>query len=253
MPKDPIGDEQFDGFVVPSQNWFRLPNEWTNITARMKSLAELKVVEYVLRHTWGYHEYGMAKKISISEFMHGRRREDGSRIDHGTGLSNRSVIDGLRNAVQDGFLVEEVDDRDKGRIQKSYQLRMRELQSDVKDLHGGMQKVHAYDEVSSHRTEKDTTERNLTVNGEDTTKSPLSQLPDLDQPTDKRELMAEDILARLGDRHSRQFYRLVAAKVPAPTIYQALSEIEADGADDPRRVFTYRMNRYALAQLTKRR
>ena len=93
---------EFAGFDLPEQNWFRMPNSWTDITAGMKSLAELKVVEYVLRHTWGYQEYGIAKRISTDEFMHGRRRQDGTRLDRGTGLSNRSVIDGLRHAVEHG-------------------------------------------------------------------------------------------------------------------------------------------------------
>src|ERR671914_382993 len=98
--------------------------------------------------------------------MHGRRRQDGSRMDRGTGLSNRSVIDGLRQAVEDGFLIE------------------------------------------------------------------------------KRDLLVQDIIDTLGDTHSKRFYRLVAAKIPAEVIYQALSEIKGDGADDPRKVFTFRMNRY---------
>ena len=249
MPEKRGERELFTGFVVPSQNWFRMPNEWTNITAGMTSLAELKVVEYVLRHTWGYQEYGIAKQISITEFMDGRRRQDGSRLDHGTGLSNRSVIDGLRNAVEDGYLVEERDERDRGRIQKLYRLKMKNLQPDVKILHGGVKIVHGSSEETSHRTEKDTSERNITVNGVENTKSPVSQLPDIEQPTEKRDLITRDILEKLGDRHSERFYRLVAAKVPAEEIYRALSEIEVDGAEDRARVFTFRMNRYAFERL----
>lgn len=243
-------EEAFSGFVVPSQNWFRLPNEWTDITCGMKSLAELKVVEYVLRHTWGYQEYGTAKRISTNEFMHGRRKKDGSRIDRGTGLSNRSVIDGLRQAVEHGYLIEERDDRDKGRIQKQYRLHMKNLQSDVKDLHRGVKNLHTSSEESSHRTEKDTKERHLiTVNGGNKTKSPVSQLPSIERAPEESDLITSDILAALGDEHSEAFYRLVAAKIPSEVIYQALSEIQTDGAKDAPKVFTYRMNRYALEQL----
>jgi hypothetical protein len=47
-------DHQFTGFSKPEANFFRLPNEWTDIiTARVASLAEMKLVEYVLKHTWG--------------------------------------------------------------------------------------------------------------------------------------------------------------------------------------------------------
>jgi hypothetical protein len=114
----------FPGFSVPRQNWFKMPSDWTNLTAHMSSLAELKVVEYVLKHTWGYREYGLHKLISTDEFMHGRRRKDGSRIDLGTGLSKPSVIAGIKSAVADGFLEELVDDRDRGRVKKYYALHM---------------------------------------------------------------------------------------------------------------------------------
>ncbi len=114
----------FPGFDIPRQNWFKMPNNWTDITAAISSIAELKVVEYVLKHTWGYQEYGMRKRITNDEFMHGRRRKDGTRIDHGTGLSKPSVIAGLKAAVEKGLLLEEIDDTDKARVKKYYCLRM---------------------------------------------------------------------------------------------------------------------------------
>jgi hypothetical protein len=252
MPDEPLGEHTFSGFVVPSQNWFRLPNEWTDITCDMKSLAELKVVEYVLRHTWGYQEYGSGKRISTNEFMHGRRRQDGSRMDRGTGLSKQSVIDGLRLAVRDGYLLEERDDRDKGRIQKHYRLHMKNLDPAVQILDRGVKEVDSRGQQSLHRTEKDTVERHLpTVNGDHNPESPVRQLPSLSLSLDQIELIAQDIVQALGDMHSERFYRLVATKVPAEVIYQALSEIKADGATDAAKVFTYRMNRYALTRLQR--
>src|SRR5215207_4624487 len=113
----------FPGFDRPQQNWFKLPYEWTDITAKITSLAELKVVEYVLKHTWGYQEYNLKKKISIDEFMHGRKRKDGTTIDQGTGLSKQSVIDGLKNAVEHGFLEVEKDDSDLARKKRYYSLK----------------------------------------------------------------------------------------------------------------------------------
>jgi hypothetical protein len=249
MPNEEVHEGRFAGFVVPSQNWFKLPNEWTNITSGMKSLAELKVVEYVLRHTWGYQEYGLAKQISTSEFMHGRRRQDGSRLDLGTGLSKQSVIDGLRQAVADGYLLEHRDERDKGRIQKHYQLRMKDLDPEVKNLDRVVKHLDSSSPESVPRTEKDTSERHFTVNGDHNTTSPVRQLPDIELPAEQRQLIAQDVVAVLGDAHSLPFYQLVAAKIPATVIYQTLSEIKTDGAKDAAKVFTYRMNRYAMAQL----
>jgi hypothetical protein len=155
-----------------------MPNTWTDITAEIDSIAELKVVEYILRHTWGYQEYGLKKHITIDEFVHGRRRQDGSRMDRGTGLSERAVYDGLRKAVENGLIEEEIDDSDRGRVKKSYSLRMREnAQDDVElqslrpgvqtlhprlqALHPGPQSLQGRGAKNAPRSEKDTQERHL--------------------------------------------------------------------------------------------
>jgi DNA-binding PadR family transcriptional regulator len=111
-------------FSPPNSNYFRVPNEWINTYRGISNLAEFKIVMYVMRHTWGFQEYGMKKRISIDEFMYGRKYADGSRMDEGTGLSKQSVVDGIKRAVADGILEEETDDTDKARKRKSYSLNM---------------------------------------------------------------------------------------------------------------------------------
>lgn len=153
---------QFPGFDRPESNFFRMPNSWTDITAEINNIAELKVVEYILRHTWGYQEYGVKKHITIDEFVHGRRRQDGSRIDKGTGLSERAVYDGLRKAVENGLVEEEVDDTDRGRVKKFYSVRMAENPSSdehLQSLHPTSQSLHPYPAKFAPRTEKETLER----------------------------------------------------------------------------------------------
>ena len=167
-------EERFEGFVPPVSNFFKMPNEWINICSRIKSLAELKVVQYVLRHTWGWQEYdGKPKPITTDEFMYGRKDRHGNRMDNGTGLSNHSVIDGLVRAVEHGYLIVHTDDSDKARIEKSYALKMTGSGMDVKKVHSensyedssqpAMKKVHSRVknlhsdcEESSQRSEKDT-------------------------------------------------------------------------------------------------
>lgn len=188
----PTSPPAFPGFDIPRQNYFKMPNNWTDITAAMSSIAELKVVEYVLKHTWGYQEYGLGKRISLTEFMKGRRRSDGTRMDLGTGLSKPSVIAGLKAAIERGLLLEETDDSDRARIKKFYRLRMTEddqgnavpasemdeldapleegeytkqagvkhLNAEVKDLYRGVKTLYPGGKSSLPRTEKETTERN---------------------------------------------------------------------------------------------
>ena len=166
----------FAGFDRPESNWFRMPNSWTDITADITSIAELKVTEYILRHTWGYQEYGIKKHITIDEFVSGRRRQDGTRMDRGTGLSERAVYDGLRKAVTRGLIEEEIDDSDRGRVKKSYSLKLRDgeavgaepgplqdLQPGVQSLQGGVQPLQARGANSIDRSEKDTQERQRSI------------------------------------------------------------------------------------------
>lgn len=122
----------FDGFPTPSKNFFSMPNAITDIIANITNMAELKVIIYVIRHTWGFHEYGKPKAISVDEFMNGRKRNDGkTRMDKGTGLSHHSVIEGLRRAVDHGYLICDVDDSDLARVKKSYALKMMSTSEDV--------------------------------------------------------------------------------------------------------------------------
>src|SRR5437588_10886257 len=166
----PLSEQTFVGFNKPETNFFRLPNEWTDITARVTSLAEMKLIEYVLKHTWGYSEFDMVKKITTDEFMSGRKKKDGTRVDSGTGLSKPSVIAGLKSAVEHGLLTEEVDDSDKARIKKYYKLRMKpsvdenntdsnDPHADVKNVHIGVKNFNSRGKKSLQRSEKDTLER----------------------------------------------------------------------------------------------
>lgn len=80
----------------------------------------------------------------------------------------------------------------------------------------------------------------------------LQKLPDLDQPEDKTAYVAKTILDELKDQHSARFYHLVAAKVPESEIHRALAEVRQDGARNPAKLFTHKMQSYALAQVKKR-
>jgi hypothetical protein len=90
-----------------------------------------------------------------------------------------------------------------------------------------------------------------TVNGvvKGAEKSALRELPDLDNPTEKTAYIATDVILKtLGDEKSLKFYELVAAKIPEQVIRETLSEVRADGARSPAKLFTYKIQRYALTK-----
>jgi hypothetical protein len=79
-------------------------------------------------------------------------------------------------------------------------------------------------------------------------KSVVQQLPDLGEPAEKTEYVAQQILKELGDKQSQRFYHLVAAKIPEVVIRETLAEVKADGARSPAKLFTYKIQRYALTK-----
>jgi hypothetical protein len=114
----------FSGFKGPEQNFSNLPHQLIEALPLFETLAEIKIVIYVLRHTWGYHEYDDGKRITLDEFQHGRKKRDGERIDGGIGMVKNSILDGIERAIKHGFLAVETDDSDKARIEKYYSLQM---------------------------------------------------------------------------------------------------------------------------------
>ncbi len=227
----------FPGFSKPEANFFRLPNEWTDITAYLTSLAEMKLVEYVLKHTWGYSEFDVVKKITTDEFMYGRKKKDGTRIDRGTGLSKPSVIAGLKSAVAHGLLMEEVDDRDKARIKKCYKLKMKtpieeddpdnpSLRAEVKNLYTGVKHFNTGGKQSLPRSEKDTRERYNNVTQQ------------IKKDKNEVEYYAGLLAEKLGDQKSLTYYKLACQRFNPQLLLQKAAEIMGDGgANKPGAVF----------------
>lgn len=105
-------------------SFFMLSKKWLKSEVPYMGNAELKVVLYVMKHAWD-DKINQAKAISLDEFMHGKlAKHSDQRIDSGTGLSKRSVLNGIRNAVENNFLVVYTDNRDAARIRKYYMPRM---------------------------------------------------------------------------------------------------------------------------------
>jgi hypothetical protein len=161
----------FAGFKSPDKNYSELPHEFILLLPLFKSLAELKIVLYILRHTWGFHEYDEPKQITTDEFEHGRKNRKGKRIDSGVGMVKNSILDGLQRAVDHGFIEVETDNSDKARIGKSYMLRMfKSCTSEGQTLNPGIPEV-------APRTEKPTLEINQETKD---SLSPIAKAPATD-------------------------------------------------------------------------
>lgn len=140
-PKKQPAGKPFVGFTAEDleSSYFRMPTVWMLMCAEIDNLAELKVVQYVIRHTYGYINkktgkpmYDQLKKITVDEFVNGRKSGN-ERMDFGTGLSDKAVKEGLTRAVEHGFLVVTIDDSDKARIKKYYGLKVQEVEQELVD------------------------------------------------------------------------------------------------------------------------
>jgi hypothetical protein len=73
--------------------------------------AELKVLLYVARRTYGFGKE--SDNISLNQMAEGIKRRDGSSLDHGTGLSRSGVKSACNGLIQRGLLVR-VNNRSEG-------------------------------------------------------------------------------------------------------------------------------------------
>ena len=166
-----MGDRQFEGFEDPKENWSKLPHVLIEALPMIETVSEFKVIVYILRHTWGYHDD--EKRITLDEFANGRKRKNGSRIDCGTGLTIPSIRDGLKRAIRHGFIEHRQDASDKARVKNFYTLKMR----GKKVLHPECKEDSASVKESIPRTEKETLETNLVQENDN---APSPQPPALD-------------------------------------------------------------------------
>lgn len=143
---------KFNGFEAPKENWSKLPHQLVDALPLIETIGEFKIIIYTLRHTWGYHDD--YKKITLDEFQYGRKHKDGSRIDNGTGLTKPTIIDGIKRAIEHGFLFEHADTSDPARVKKFYSLKEEGLKVFTPDV----KSFYPRGKESLHRTEKDTIE-----------------------------------------------------------------------------------------------
>ena len=147
----------FTGFEYPEQNWSKLPHALVARLGTITSLAELKIILYILRHTWGFQEFGTPKRITLDEFQNGRKRRDGSRLDNGVGMSRNSIKDGISRAITDGFIIQTSDGRDAARNSHEYQLLMvSEVDSRGSEVDTLPSEVDTLPSEVDTRSEKDT-------------------------------------------------------------------------------------------------
>ena len=116
-------DFYFEGFTTPNGTF--VPDDVFDVLAPRLTEAELRVLLYIVRRTFGFGK--TADAISLKQLTDGIRARDGRILDSGTGMSRKGVIGGVKGLLTKGVITvrKHLDDRGENEI-NVYRLRFRE-------------------------------------------------------------------------------------------------------------------------------
>jgi hypothetical protein len=109
---DSIPDKPFRYEGFPSPNTTPVPDDVFDVLMPVLSEAELRVLLYVVRRTFGFKKSSDA--ISASQMVKGITTRDGRVLDRGTGLSKSAVWRGIAGLIDKGVLLKETRESDAG-------------------------------------------------------------------------------------------------------------------------------------------
>ncbi len=90
----------FAGFSAP--NYTQVPDEFFDFLAPQLTEAELRVLLYIIRRTYGFKKF--ADDISLNQLVSGITTKDGTVLDTGTGMHRKSVIRAIKGLVENGVI-----------------------------------------------------------------------------------------------------------------------------------------------------
>ena len=89
-------------YRAPRPNFTAIPNIFLDEWAPTLTEGELRVALYIMRRTFGFQRDRDA--ISFSQLCEGITREDGTKLDHGTGMARTSVSRAVKSLETKGML-----------------------------------------------------------------------------------------------------------------------------------------------------
>jgi hypothetical protein len=113
---------QFDGFSTPNGTY--VPDEVFDILAPELTEAELRVLLYIIRRTFGFKKN--ADTISLKQMIDGITKRDGTVLDRGTGMSKSANWRGIKGLLDKGIIISQRNSSsEKGDLPTTYSLRFR--------------------------------------------------------------------------------------------------------------------------------
>lgn len=244
---------KFEGFSSP--NFTTIPDEFFDWVSPRLTGAEVKVMNYIMRRTFGFKK--QCDNISISQMLGGIVKKNGKRLDLGAGLAKSTLTDALNSLEKKGVIIrkQQWDIKNGGCVASNYQLHFRSMTPGSKTGQG-MSEISTRPLVQKPDTQytvnNKQVDNNVNVANKTRKQSPLHKLEDLEKENDHIKLIAADILEALGDNQSKQFYLLVARKIPEFYIRETLSELKQSTVRSKARVFTRKMLDFVDYALNKK-
>ena len=209
----------FLGFSHP--NGTIVPDDVFDVLLPELSEAELRVLLYIIRRTFGFKKNSDA--ISLSQMVNGIQARDGRILDRGTGMTRRGVMKGAAGLIEKGIVTAEKRMSEDGvNSINVYSLRFKaEVGEGVGNVvpHGREQGSPGVgNEVPPQQTAlQQTVKQNNVVKktGQNNGK-PAGQL----------DYLVTEIEKLTEDNHSRAMFRTLAATLPDAVIFQILAEIK---------------------------
>ena len=116
------GLKKYQGFVKP--NTTPTPDDLFDMFLPNLTHAELKVILYIIRRTYGFKKY--FDRISITQICKGITTKENKQLDFGTGLSRQGAITAVQSLETKGLIiVKRVKTEDGYNTINVYQLRFR--------------------------------------------------------------------------------------------------------------------------------
>ncbi|MGI8552035.1 MAG: replication protein [Dehalococcoidia bacterium] len=118
----PTDIERFKGFASP--NTTPTPDDLFDRFLAELNGAELKVLLYIVRRTFGFKKEG--DTISLSQLSDGIKTRDGKQLDRGTGLSKSAVKVAVKSLEKRGLITVTRQEADGYNSVNAYSLRFQE-------------------------------------------------------------------------------------------------------------------------------
>ncbi len=219
----------FEGFSSP--NGTVVPDDVFDLLMPVLSEAELRVLLYIVRRTFGFKKNSDA--ISLTQMVNGIRTKDGRVLDRGTGMTRRGVMKGVAGLIEKGIVLVDKRTSDDGVNQINvYHLRFRGGEGVGNDVPYGRERGSSRvgNDVPPQQTAlQQTVKQNNVVetNGKKRRK-----------PPGQVDYLVAEIEKVTQDTHSHQMFRILAELLPDEVIFQLLSEIkQGEGIRNPGAIF----------------